>query len=386
MRKAIGAVLRRHKPGEQMMHKTASMKRLCCGGVVAGILLVMIGFFGQKAQRDGADIPGGAVIDFILHTGTWLMVLGIVLLISSFILGNMAMFHKAKPEHFLPYLLIVPALVFLIVFTLYPMINLVYLSVFQGNVMRPTKAFLGLKNYNTIFFVKKDFLVALKNTAVYTGSVVVLLIFFAVVFALWMYKDRRINRFAQTALFTPHLIAAVSCAYIWSWIMDQNSYGLLNSLLKMLGLPMLRWLESSDTAMMSIVIVNVWKSIGYYALIVLSAMKSIPLEIYEAAELDNTPPLKRFFKITLPMLSPQLFFLLITITINSFKVFDSINVMTEGGPGTSTEVISRYIYDYAFIRSNTLGIGAAAGVVMMVILMLLTLVYFRGLENKVHYQ
>lgn len=368
------------------MRSASARRNACYAGMVLGIVLAVVGFFGNKILSDGADIPGGAVVDFLCNAGIWLMALGAVILTGSFVLGNAALFGNARLSNYFPYLLIIPAMVFLILFTLYPMINLVYLSLFQGNVMRPTKAFVGLKNYNTIFFVKQDFLVALKNTAVYTVSVVVLLIFFAIVFALWMYKDRRINRFAQTAIFTPHLIAAVSCAYIWSWIMDHNSYGLLNSLLKMLGLPMLRWLESTDTAMMSVVIVNVWKSIGYYALIVLSAMKSIPIEIYEAADLDNTPAVKRFFKITLPMLSPQLFFLLITITIGSFKVFDSINVMTEGGPGTSTEVISRYIYDYAFIRSNTLGIGAAAGVVMMIILMLLTLVYFRGLENKVHYQ
>lgn len=365
----------------------AKGRQLACSLVgVLGIVLVVIGFFGNKVLLDGADIPGGALFDWVCRAGIVIMVAGGAMVLGSLVLGNLAMHGKARMEYFFPYLLIVPAMIFLVLFTLYPMINLVYLSLFQGNVMRPTKAFVGLKNYNSIFFVKKDFLVALKNTAVYTVAVVVLLIFFAIIFALWMYKDRRINRFAQTAIFTPHLIASVSCAFIWSWILDHNSYGLINSVLKIFSIAPVRWLQSTDTAMLSVIIVNVWKSIGYYALIVLSAMKSIPIEIYEAADLDNTPAVKRFFKITLPMLSPQLFFLLITITIGSFKVFDSINVMTQGGPGTSTEVIARYIYDYAFIRSNTLGIGAAAGVVLMVILMLLTLVYFRGLENKVHYQ
>ena len=93
-----------------------------------------------------------------------------------------------------------------------------------------------------------------------------------------------------------------------------------------------------------------------------------------------------FFKITLPMLSPQLFFLLITITTGAFKVFDSMRIMTNGGPGDSTRVLCMYIYDYAFQRSNTLGIGAAAGVVLMIILILVTLLDFKGLERKVHYQ
>ncbi len=285
----------------------------------------------------------------------------------------------------LPYVMVFPAIAFLLVFTFYPIVNTIYLSLYDGTIINPTKKFVGLGNYRTIFFVKTDFLVALKNTAYYTVMVVVLLIGLSLLFALWMKKDRRINNFARTAFFTPHLIASISCAFIWSWIMDQNSYGLLNVVLGFFNLPPLRWLNSSDTAMISVVIVNVWKSIGYYALILLSAMKSIPSEIYEAAELDDTGRFKTFFKITLPMLSPQLFFLLITITISSFKVFDSINVMTNGGPGTSTEVISRYIYQYAFAHKK-LGIGSAAGVVLMVILMILTVFYFKGLEKKVHYQ
>lgn len=299
--------------------------------------------------------------------------------------NSVAMPTALGKKPWLPYVMILPSIVFLLVFTFYPMVNTVYLSLFDGTVINPTKRFVGLGNFRTIFFVKTDFLVALKNTAYYTVMVVVLLIGFAMLFALWMKKDRKLNNFARTAFFTPHLIASISCAFIWSWIMDQNSYGLLNVVLGFFNIPPLRWLNSSDTAMISVVIVNVWKSIGYYALILLSAMKSIPSEIYEAAELDDTGRFKTFFKITLPMLSPQLFFLLITITISSFKVFDSINVMTSGGPGTSTEVISRYIYQYAFAHKK-LGIGSAAGVVLMVILMFLTIFYFKGLEKKVHYQ
>lgn len=135
-----------------------------------------------------------------------------------------------------------------------------------------------------------------------------------------------------------------------------------------------------------VIAVNVWKSIGYNALIILAALKSIPQEIDEAAMLDQAGPLRKFFRITLPMLSPQLFLLLITITTGSFKVFDSMRIMTNGGPGDSTRVLSMYIYDYAFQRNNTLGIASAAGVVLMVILILVTVVYFKCLESRVHYQ
>ncbi len=289
-------------------------------------------------------------------------------------------------SHLGSYLMILPAMIFLILFVIYPMINIIHLSLFRGNATRPYKEFVGLNNYYELFFVRNEFLVALKNTAYYTVAEVVLLITFSLLFAVWMQKNRKINEFAQTAFFTPHLIATISCAFIWSWLYDSNSYGLFNSVLKIFNIPPVRWLDTSATAMNSIIIMNVWKSIGYYALIVLSALKAISPDIYEAAELDNSSPVKTFFRITLPMLSPQLFFLLITITTGAFKVFDSIRIMTGGGPGTSTQVLAMYIYENAFQLNNSLGIGSAAGVVLMIILVLVTLLDFKGIEKKVHYQ
>jgi len=284
------------------------------------------------------------------------------------------------------YLMILPAIIFLGVFVIYPMIHIVELSLYKGNGTNPYKQFVGLSNYRTIFFVKTDFLEALKNTAVYTVSIVVILMFMSLMFALWMFKDRKINKFAQTAFFTPHLVAAVSCAFIFSWLFSSDTYGLFNTILKIFGVAPVNWLGDTRTAMFCIIFMNTWKSIGYYALILMSALKAIPPEIYEAARLDNASSRKTFWKITLPMLSPQLFFMLITITIGSFKVFDSVRLMTGGGPGTSTQVISLYIYNYAFQRGNSLGIGAAAGVVLMLILIVVTMIDFRGFERRVHYQ
>lgn len=293
--------------------------------------------------------------------------------------------RKVK-DNLISWLMILPAVEFLGMFVIYPVINMIRLSFYKGNAAKPMKQFVGLDNYEKLLFVKEDFWVALKNTAFYTVAMVVLLIVLSVLFAQWMYSDRRLNRVAQTAFFTPHLVSSLSCAFIFSWLLNSNSYGLINSILGVFGIGPIRWLDSTNTAMWSVIIMNTWKSIGYYALIVLSAMKSIPLEIYEAAKLDNSSSIRTFFKITLPMLSPQLFFLLITIMTGSFKVFDSIRIMTNGGPGTSTEVISMYIYEYAFVRNNSLGYACAAGVVMLVILMVLTALNFGKLEKKVHYQ
>ena len=288
--------------------------------------------------------------------------------------------------HLLSYSMIAPAVLFLMTFVIYPMFHIVDLSMHKGNATNPYKEFVGLDNFKSILFVKRDFMEALKNTAVYTFFIVVILIFLSLLFALWMFEDRKLNKVAQTAFFTPHLVASVSAAFIWSWLFSSDPYGLFNTVLKVFGVAPVNWLGDTKTAMFCIIVMNTWKSIGYYALIILSALKAIPPEIYEAARLDNASRTKTFWKITLPMLSPQLFFLLITITIGSFKVFDSVRLMTGGGPGTSTQVLSLYIYNYAFQRNNSLGIGSAAGVVLMIILILVTMVDFKGLEKKVHYQ
>lgn len=282
--------------------------------------------------------------------------------------------------------MILPAMLFLLFFVIYPVINMGILSLFKGNATKPYKEFLGLENYNRLFFVKDDFYKALANTCAYTVGALVCVMVFSLLLAQWLQKDRKINRVAQTVFFTPHLIAGVSAGFIWGWLMSSQSYGLFNTVLNALGLPSVKWLDDSSTAMLSIIIMNTWKSVGYYALIILSSMKSIPAEIYEAAKLDNASGIKTFFRITLPMISPQLFFLLITITTGSFKVFDSVRIMTGGGPGDSTRVLSMYIYDYAFMRNNTLGYACAAGMVMLLIMVVITIIDFAFVEKKVHYQ
>jgi sn-glycerol 3-phosphate transport system permease protein len=291
---------------------------------------------------------------------------------------------KVRFLKYLPYVMILPAMVFLLIFTFYPMLNLAYLSFFDYNLVNPKKKFVGFSNYKQIFFIKTDFKIALKNTAIYTVGVTSSLLVLSTLFAVWMQKNSLVNRFAQTALFTPHLIAMVSCGMIWSLLMDVDN-GFLNAILEFFGFKGLKWLNSSKTAMFSVVLVSVWKSLGYYALVLLSSLKSIPTEIYEAAELDNASKTKQFFKITLPMLSPQLFFLLITMTIGSFKVFDTVRVMTDGGPGDATDVLAFYIYRYAF-RLFKIGVASAAGTILMLILMILTVIYFKVLGKRVYYQ
>jgi sn-glycerol 3-phosphate transport system permease protein len=281
-----------------------------------------------------------------------------------------------------PYFMVAPCIAFLLVFTVYPVIDMIVLSFYDYNLIS-AKKFVGLKNYVRLFTVNVDFWQAVEHTAIYTVATVILLIFFALIFAMWLQKSTWLNSIAQRVMFLPHICAMLSVAMVFQWLMDDK--GLFNAVLNFFGLPGLRWLNSSSTALMSIVFINVWKSIGYYALILLSSLKSIPAEINEAAELDDAKPVQRFLKITLPMMSPQIFFLLVTITIGSFKVFESVSVLTSGGPGSSTDVLVYYIYRYAMVNLK-FGYASAAGTFLFVVVTILTVIYFQLPGKRVHYQ
>ncbi|RKN64300.1 carbohydrate ABC transporter permease [Paenibacillus ginsengarvi] len=281
-----------------------------------------------------------------------------------------------------PYVMVLPAMLGIVLFVIYPVLYLIKLSFYKYNLMNKDKSkFIGLDNYTQIFS-REDFYSALFNTAVYTVGVVALTMLLSMAIAVWLNKKTKFNAVVQAGIFTPHIISIVSVALVWMWLMEP-SHGILNFVLKSLGMPPSPWLQSSSTAMMSVIIVSVWQNLGYYTLIIVAALQSIPPSIYEAAALDNASRFKVFYKITLPMISPQLFFILVIMTIGSFKVFDTVKIMTGGGPNTATTTLVYYIYEF---RTNSIGYASATGVVLMAIIALLTFLYFRLLAKKVHYQ
>ena len=279
----------------------------------------------------------------------------------------------------LPYIMILPTIILLGIFTFYPSVDMIINSFYEVNVFKGN-TFVGFQNYVRLF-QHPDFLPSVRNTIIYTVGSVFFLIFLGLVFALWLQRSTFINGIVQRFMFLPHICAFLSVAMIFQWLMDDE--GVFNFVLSWFELPGLKWFNSSDTALISIMIVSIWKSIGYYALILLSAVKSIPTELLEAADLDDAGKLRVFFKISLPMLSPQIFFLLITITINSFKVFDSVRILTNGL--CNTNVLGFLIYTLNR-TSGQAGLASAAGTVLLIILMIFTVIYFRVLGKRVHYQ
>ncbi len=281
-----------------------------------------------------------------------------------------------------PYLFIAPSITIFSIFMIYPIFYMIYLSFFKWDMMGE-KMYLGLQNYITLLS-DQGFWQVIGNTFAYMALTVTFTIVLALFLALFLKSTSRINMVLQSAVFMPYIISFISISFIWMWMMD-SSYGLFNYILGVFHIPVLHWLEDPKTAMLSLVIVAVWKSVGYNTIILISGMQSIPSYLYEAASLDKAKPSSVFFRITLPMLSPTLFFLALVNIIASLKVFETISIMTKGGPTNSTNTLVYYIYEYGF-GYYKIGYSSAVGVILMLIIGVITIFYFRALSSKVHYR
>lgn len=280
-----------------------------------------------------------------------------------------------------PYLMVAPAMAVFGVFILYPIFYMIYLSFFDWNLIGEMK-YIGLENY-TDMLSDKDFWQVLGNSVYYMVMVVIFQMILSLLLAAYLNRNTRVNRILQSIAFTPYITSMVSVAFIWMWLMDSD-YGLLNYLLSLIGLGPVGWLSDPNVAMNSLVLVSVWKGLGYNTIIIISAMQSVPGYLYEAAALDKTPKWKAFWKITLPMISPTLFFLALMNIIAALKVFETVNIMTQGGPMNSTNTLVYNIYQYGFDYFK-IGYASALGVALMVVIGFFTLIYFRVLSKRVYY-
>jgi multiple sugar transport system permease protein/sn-glycerol 3-phosphate transport system permease protein len=181
----------------------------------------------------------------------------------------------------------------------------------------------------------------------------------------------------------PTLLSGAAIGIVWVYIFDPR-YGLIKTIIDPLGLNSPNWLRDTSWALPAIIIVYVWKNLGFATVIYLAGLQGIPKDLYEAARLDGAGPFWRFRSVTLPMLSPISFFLVITSILNSFQAFDIIRVMTRGGPVDATNTLIYYIYDEGFVAFNA-GRASAAAVVLFVAMLVITLVQLRFQERRVHY-
>ncbi len=286
-------------------------------------------------------------------------------------------------ENLVGYLFVLPNLVGFLVFTIFGVGFSLYMSFTDWSLIKRFEniKFTGIQNYLDLL-TDKWFHASIINN-IWFLLVIPVMIFLAMVFA-FMVNDKVFFKNAfRTILYLPNITSVVAISVIWFTLFNPRS-GPINEMLRSLGItnPPL-WLSSTTWAKPTIGLLMIWKTVGYYTILYLAALQGIPRQLYEAATVDGATTVQQFFKITMPLLSPTTFMLTVLSVMNIFKDWSLIQIMTEGGPGTSTYTIGYYIY-YAAFRKNQMGYAAGMAWVLLIIIMVFTIIRFR-VEKKRDY-
>jgi multiple sugar transport system permease protein/sn-glycerol 3-phosphate transport system permease protein len=288
----------------------------------------------------------------------------------------------ARKEWVLFILFMLPNLVLFGLFTFWPMVENVRLSTQRWDLISPVRLNVGLENYR--YLVENEtFHQVLGNTLYFTVAAVGLSLLLGFIIALLLNQPLKFRDGARAVVFAPTLLSGAAIGIVWSYIFDPR-YGLLAQVLDWMNITSPDWLNQPQWSMPAIIIVYVWKNMGFAVVIFLAGLQAIPRDLYDAARVDGANIWWRFRSVTIPMLSPITFFLLITSILNTFQAFDIIRVMTQGGPVDSTNTLIYYVYEQGFVALNA-GRSAAASLVLFVLMMVVTLVQLRFTEQRVHY-
>lgn len=284
----------------------------------------------------------------------------------------------------LAYLFLLPTLLVLGVFTFYPFVSSFFLSLHEGPLTNPTKVFRGIELYHKLFQDPK-FWQAMKNTVYYVAGSVPISMFLALFFAVLLNSNIRFRGFFRTAMFLPYITPVVAAAVVWKWLFHRD-FGLFNAWLNFFGLPSQDWINNPALAMPMVILFSIWKYTGFQVVIFLAGLQNISKEYYDAAAIDGANAWQRFWKITLPLLSPVTLFVLIISMIGAFKVFDEIFVIFDGTPGplNSAMTVMIFFYQTAFGRFK-MGYASAVAYTMFVIIFLFTLFQMWVARRRVHY-
>ncbi|CAH6909192.1 N-Acetyl-D-glucosamine ABC transport system, permease protein 1 [Vibrio chagasii] len=264
-----------------------------------------------------------------------------------------------------------PLLVPLFTFWLVPFGYSIYISFTDWDYISPDYSFIGLENYE--YMVEDyEFIQAMLNTFWFSVGVVIPTILLGLVFAMLLHKNFKGSQFYRAVIFSPWITPTVAVSIVWSWVFETKS-GLANHLLESAGFSAIPWLENGNTALVAVIIVTVWQAIGWTMLFYISALNKIPESLYEASLIDGCSSLTRFLKITLPLISPTTFFLVVANIITAMQAFDQFQILTQGGPGGETRTLLYLFYQQAFERYE-MGPAAATSLVIFLITGLLALI------------
>lgn len=268
------------------------------------------------------------------------------------------------------YILIAPAFIFVFIFVLIPVISAFGISFTDWNLINTPK-FVGTANYVKIF-TDPVAVKTLLNTLYFTFISVPISLALSLILAILLNKKIHGITFFRTAYYIPVISSTVAVAMVFRWIFDSN-YGLMNQFLGLFGVSSINWLTDTRYAMIAVIIVTIWRSLGFNMIIYLAALQEIPKEINDAAAIDGANEIQKFFHITIPLVSPSIFFTLVTSLISSFQSFDLVYNMTNGGPARATYLVGYYIWEQAF-KYLHMGYGAAIAFVLFLAILILTLI------------
>jgi multiple sugar transport system permease protein/sn-glycerol 3-phosphate transport system permease protein len=280
------------------------------------------------------------------------------------------------------YALLAPSLVGVVVFLAIPVVVVVVLSFFRWNLLT-SPTFVGIGNYLDMFRFEGAGH-ALYITVLYVVLNIPVQTVLALALAMLMNRKGRVTAVVRVLCVLPYLATPVAMAVVWQWIFDPAT-GLVNTLLGLVGIQGPQWLSSSFWALPVVAFANVWQYVGYNMLFFLAGLQAIPPTVYEAADVDGVSKWGQFLHVTLPLLRPTMLFVLVTTVIGSFQVFDTVYVMTKGGPGTSTTVMNQLIYQNGFVGFR-LGVASALSVLLFVIILAVTITQFRYFRNRTTYE
>ena len=291
-------------------------------------------------------------------------------------------FGKLLIKQYKPYLFVLPALIFYIIFVFVPIAETFKLSFFEWNGASPVKTYIGLENFLNL--LEDDvFMISLKNTVIWTIIAVAFPLLIGLVLSNILVTGKiKFSAVFEVAYFMPNVLSVVVIGIIWSWIFLPDN-GILTQMVKMIGLETVRtdWLGNSNLVLYCLLLAASWGYFGFCMVVFISSLKSIDKSYFEAATIDGANAFQTFIKITIPSMKNSINFMLLYTIISSLKVFDIVNVMTKGGPYHSSEVIATYLYTQVF-QLNNVGYGSSIAIALTVIVMVFSVIYMMISEKN----
>ncbi|MDD3593081.1 MAG: sugar ABC transporter permease [Candidatus Gastranaerophilales bacterium] len=281
-------------------------------------------------------------------------------------------------KKYVPYLFVAPALIMLAVFFFLPFFESFYISLLDYSKDIYNPVFVGIGNYIKLFH-SPMFYKTLINTVIYLVVAVPLLVVLPLIIAVVINQKLRLINFYKVSIYLPVIVSIVVAGIAWKWLYADN--GILNYLLSFFGVHKIGFLTDPKYALYSVIAVTVWKGLGYYMMIYLAALTSVPQDLYEAADIDGASLLQKHFAVTVPHLLPAIALVTIISSISAMKVFVEIFIMTQGGPLNSSMTIVYYIYQKGF-ENLDLGYASAVGIVLMAIIMLISVFNIKKIEGQ----